>query len=484
MDKREADVAIIGAGTAGMVAYQRVRKATDKVVLIEGGAYGTTCASVGCMPSKLLIAAADNAHQMQMGPLFGITADRIRIDGKAVMERVRRERDRFVSSVVQSVERFPQAHRLRGHARFIDSHRLVVESGDAAPVEVYARRIIIATGSRPNIPRLLKGAKDRLIVNDDVFEWQDLPTSVAVFGPGIIGLELGQALSRLGVRVRMFGVSGSVGPIRDEAIRACALEAFNGEFPLNPKADVKRVERTDEGVSITFNEPDRGATTETFDYLLAATGRRPNVDRLDIQNADIELDDRDMPVFDQHTLRCGDSHIFITGDANNSRPLLHEAADEGRIAGDNAVAWPDVRVGFRSTPLAVVFTDPQIASVGTTIDQVDEHRRNGIAVGEVSFANQGRSRVIGKNLGILKVYGEHGSGLFLGAEMFGPAAEHIAHLLAWSVQRRQTVSDMLDMPFYHPVIEEGLRTALKQLNRNLAIGPEPAEGCMECGPGG
>jgi dihydrolipoamide dehydrogenase len=484
MDKREADVAIIGAGTAGMVAYQRVRKVTDKVVLIEGGEYGTTCASVGCMPSKLLIAAADNAHQMHLGPMFGVTAGGIHVDGKAVMERVRKERDRFVGSVVQSVERFPAAHRLRGHARFIDAHRLVVESGEAAPVEVYAQRIIIATGSRPNIPRPLKGAKDRLVVNDDVFDWQDLPESVAVFGPGIIGLELGQALSRLGVRVRMFGVSGSVGAIRDEAIRACALNAFNREFPLNPKADVKRVERTDEGVSITFNEPDSGVVTETFDYLLAATGRRPNVDRLDIQNADIDLDDRDMPLFDPHTLRCGDSHIFITGDANNDRVLLHEAADEGRIAGDNAAAWPDVRAGFRSTSLAVVFTDPQIASVGTTIDQIDEHQRRKVAVGEVSFEKQGRSQVIGKNLGILKVYGEHGSGLFLGAEMFGPAAEHIAHLLAWSVQRRQTVSDMLDMPFYHPVIEEGLRTALKQLNRNLAIGPEPAEGCMECGPGG
>ncbi|HTN32510.1 MAG TPA: dihydrolipoyl dehydrogenase [Marinobacter sp.] len=483
MDKREVDVAIIGSGTAGMVAYQRVRKVTDKVVLIEGKQYGTTCARVGCMPSKLLIAAADNAQQMRLGPLFGVTAGKIGIDGKAVMARVRNERDRFVGSVVKSVERFPSAHRLMGHARFIDAHRLAVESDNAEMVEVNARRIIIATGSRPNIPGFLKDAKDRLIVNDDIFDWQDLPGSVAVFGPGIVGLELGQALSRLGVRVSMFGVSGSLGPIRDESIRACALEAFNQEFSLNPSADVKRVQRTDDGVNVTFNDRQKGEVTETFDYVLAATGRRPNVDGLDIQNADIELDDKDMPVFDKHTMQCGNSHIFIAGDANNSRALLHEAADEGRIAGDNAAAWPDVRVGFRSASLAVVFTDPQIASVGLTLDQMDERYPNGYAVGEVSFANQGRSRIIGKNLGILKVYGEHGSGLFLGAEMFGPAAEHIAHLLAWAVQQRLTVSDLLRMPFYHPVIEEGVRTALKQLNRNLAIGPEPAEGCLDCGPG-
>ena len=479
MNKREVDVAIIGAGTAGMVAYQRVRKATDKVVLIEADQYGTTCARVGCMPSKLLIAAADNARQMRLGELFGVSAGDVTIDGKRVMERVRTERDRFVGSVIRSVEKFPDEHRLMGHARFIGPNRLVVGND----VEVHAQRIIVATGSRPNIPGFLKEAKDRLVVNDDIFEWQDLPDSVAVFGPGVIGLELGQALSRLGVRVRMFGVGGAVGPIQDDSIRDYALKTFNEEFPLDPDAEVKKVERVGGGVAVTFMGGDSGEKTEVFDFLLAATGRRPNVDGLDIQNADIELDEKGMPLFDPHTLRCGQSHIFIAGDANNSLPLLHEAADEGRIAGDNAALYPDVRAGLRRTPLAVVFTDPQIATVGLTIHQVDDRCHGCFAVGEVSFEDQGRSRVIGKNRGLLRVYGEHGSGLFMGAEMFGPAAEHLAHLLAWSAQRRLTVSEMLEMPFYHPVIEEGLRTALKDLNRNLSIGPVPEEGCTDCGPG-
>uniref|UniRef100_UPI003561A3E7 FAD-dependent oxidoreductase n=1 Tax=Marinobacter sediminum TaxID=256323 RepID=UPI003561A3E7 len=288
MEKREVDVAIIGVGTAGMVAYQRVRKVTDKVVLIEANRYGTTCARVGCMPSKLLIAAADNARHMATGPLFGVSAGGINIDGKAVMKRVRQERDRFVGSVVESVDKFPDHHRMFGHARFVAPKRLMVEGANGDVREVHAERIIIATGSRPNIPGFLKEAKDRLVVNDDLFEWQDLPESVAVFGPGVIGLELGQALSRLGVRVRMFGVGGSVGPIRDESIRQYALDTFNREFPLNPEADVKQVERTESGVRITFQDDDQGEVSETFDYLLAATGRRPNVDGLDIQNAEIE----------------------------------------------------------------------------------------------------------------------------------------------------------------------------------------------------
>lgn len=479
MDKRQVDVAIIGAGTAGMVAYQRVRKVTDKVVLIESDQYGTTCARVGCMPSKLLIAAAENAHQARMGELFGVFAREVAIDGKRVMERVRSERDRFVDGVIRSVEKFPRQHRLMGHARFVGPDLLKV----GEDTQVQADRIIIATGSRPNVPGFLKEAKDRLVVNDDIFEWQDLPGSVAVFGPGVIGLELGQALSRLGVRVRMFGVGGSVGPIQDDSIREYALNTFNEEFPLDPDADVRSVERVEDGVAVTFVDKDAGETREVFDYVLAATGRRPNVDGLDIQNAELELDDRGTPVYDPHTLRCGQSAVFIAGDANNRLPLLHEAADEGRIAGDNAAAYPEVRAGLRRTPLAVVFTDPQIATVGLTIHQVNERCQGCFAVGEVSFEDQGRSRVIGKNRGLLRVYGEHGSGLFMGAEMFGPAAEHIGHLLAWSAQRRLTVSEMLEMPFYHPVIEEGLRSALKDLNRNLSIGPAPEEGCTDCGPG-
>ncbi len=481
MDKRKVDVAIIGAGTAGMGAYRAARRFTDNLVLIEGAHFGTTCARVGCMPSKLLIAAADAAYNARRGDLFGIQAKEIRVDGPAVMERVRTERDRFVGTVLEAINEMPEDHLIRGHARFLSPHRLAVGDG----LEVEADRIVIATGSSPSIPDSFKAAGDRLIVNDDVFEWQDLPESVAVFGPGVIGLELGQALSRLGVRVRMFGSGGSIGPIQDDEIRQCAYRVFNEEFPLHPEADTRKIELTDKGVAVTFAEHKGAeeAVTETFDYLLAATGRKPNVHNLDLQNADLELDKHGLPLFDRYTLRCGDSHIFIAGDVNAEVPLLHEAADEGRIAGTNAGQYPEVLAGLRRAPLSVVFTDPQIATVGKTIHQVDEDCRGRFAVGTVSFENQGRSRVIGKNKGLLRVYGEHGSGLFMGAEMFGPSAEHIGHLLAWAVQQRMTVTEMLEMPFYHPVIEEGVRTALRDLRYRLSLGPEYAQQSLDCGPG-
>ncbi|MEA5446303.1 dihydrolipoyl dehydrogenase, partial [Gammaproteobacteria bacterium AB-CW1] len=366
-----------------------------------------------------------------------------------------------------------------GYARFEDANTLVV--GDHTRVQ--AQRVVIATGSSPNVPGLLEGAGDRLIVNDDVFEWGTIPDSVAVFGPGVIGLELGQALSRLGARVRMFGVGGGVGPIQDPEIRKIALETFNEEFPLDPDTKVESVSREGDSVVIQFRDEQGELLTEHFDYLLATTGRRPNVSGLGLENTGLKLDERGMPAHDNLTMQCGNSPIFIAGDANNDRPLLHEASDEGRIAGRNAAHFPDVVRGDRRTPLAVVFTSPQIATAGLTIQQVDERCRSCFEVGSLNFDNQGRSRVMGVNRGLIRVYGEQGTGRFLGAEMFGPAAEHIGHLLAWCAQKEMTVSEMLEMPYYHPVIEEGLRTALRDLNAKLHIGQAIVDQCMECGPG-
>ncbi|MDP3032284.1 MAG: dihydrolipoyl dehydrogenase [Rhodocyclaceae bacterium] len=473
------DVAIIGAGTAGMVAYRAARSHTDSVLLIEGGAYGTTCARVGCMPSKLLIAAAEAAHQARHADPFGVQVKEVRVDGAAVMARVQRERDRFVGFVLESVASLPQVDRLMAKVSFQDAHTLLTEQGQA----IHAQRIVIATGSIPFLPPLLKGCKTHLLTNENIFDLPALPKSLMVLGPGVLGVELGQAMSRLGVKVKMFGIGGGVAGIHDPEIRDYAKQTFNEEFYLDASAQVKSVTETAAGVEVHYLHREGAWQTEHFDYVLAATGRAPDIAGLGLKNSGLQLNERGVPLFDRDTMQCGNSPIFIAGDASNEIPLLHEAADQGRIAGANAGRYPDVRPGLRRTPLAVVFADPQVASVGFNLDQLHQHFKDRFAMGQVSFEDQGRSRVMLRNKGILKVYAEQGSGLFLGAEMFGPAAEHIGHLLAWAAQNRMTVSQMLEMPFYHPVIEEGLRTALRDLNRSLHIDPEVIERCMDCGPG-
>ena len=203
------DVAVIGAGTAGLAAYRQSIAQGASTLIIEGGPYGTTCARVGCMPSKLLIAAADAHHALSRLKTFGIDLPNpetapVTIDGKRVMARVRNERDRFVGFVLDGVNNIPAAHKIRGYAKFLDANTLIVELEDGGQATIHAKSIVIASGSTPIIPDILKPAADRLVINDNVFEWTDLPKSVAVLGAGVIGLELGQALSHLGVRVTLF----------------------------------------------------------------------------------------------------------------------------------------------------------------------------------------------------------------------------------------------------------------------------------------
>ncbi|PWI33116.1 dihydrolipoyl dehydrogenase [Vibrio albus] len=483
MQTLHVDVAVIGGGTAGLGAYRAAKAHTNSVVMIEGGPYGTTCARVGCMPSKLLIAAAESVHQIEKAPAFGVHPQGdVVINGREVMSRVKRERDRFVGFVLEGVEEIPAEDKVTGYARFLNDHTLQVDDHTI----IHAERIVIATGSRPAYPAVWNELGDRLIVNDDVFEWDNLPQAVAVFGPGVIGLELGQALHRLGVEVKLFGLGGQVGPLTDPEVMACADKTFREEFYLDADVKVESMQRIDGNkVEIKFINHNDELETFTVDYVLAATGRRPNTDKLALDATRVDVDKRGVPTADHFTLQTSVESIFIAGDASNQIPLLHEAADQGRIAGDNAGRFPDIRAGLRRSSISAVFSDPQIAMVGESYQQLVQRLGNCgcFATGEVSFEGQGRSRVMLRNKGMLHVYGEQGTGRFLGAEMIGPSAEHLAHLLAWAHQNKMTISEMLDMPFYHPVIEEGVRTALRDLNARLHLGPEMIKHCLDCGPG-
>ncbi|MET3130389.1 dihydrolipoamide dehydrogenase [Oxalobacteraceae bacterium GrIS 1.11] len=479
MDRIRVEVAVIGGGTAGMTAYRAARGHGKRCVMIDSGPYGTTCARVGCMPSKLLIAAAEAAHAVAAAPAFGVHPGPVRIDGAAVMARVRGERDRFVGFVLDDVEHMPAADRIVGRARFIGPRTLQVDEHTV----IEAERIVIATGSSAIVPDEWRRAGARVITSDAVFDWTDLPASVAVIGSGVIGLELGQALRRLGVRVTIFARGAGIAQLSDPLVLQVAARTLSEELDLRFQSAIKAL--VQDGAQLLVRSRDAAGVecADSYDYVLVAIGRSPNVHGLGLELAQLELDERGVPLFDSHTMQCGNSAIFIAGDASEDRPVLPEAADQGRIAGHNAGAYPDVQPGLRRAPLTVAFCEPQIATVGARYRDVCLSHDGKFAVGAVSFENQGRSRVMLQNRGVLRLYGEVGSGRFLGAEMVGPRAEHLAHLLAWACQARLTVAAMLDMPFYHPVVEEGVRTALRDLAAHLSRGGAAADTCQDCTPG-
>ncbi|EMR8909318.1 dihydrolipoyl dehydrogenase [Neisseria gonorrhoeae] len=465
MKKIQADIVVIGGGTAGMGAFRNARLHSDNVYLIENNVFGTTCARVGCMPSKLLIAAAEARHHALHTDPFGVHLDKdsIVVNGEEVMRRVKSERDRFVGFVVTDVEEWPADKRIMGSAKFIDEHTVQIDDH----IQIAAKSFVIATGSRPVILPQWQSLGDRLIINDDVFSWDTLPKRVAVFGPGVIGLELGQALRRLGVKVEIFGLGGIIGGISDPVVSDEAKAVFGEELKLHLDAKTEVKLDADGNVEVHW-EQDGEKGVFVAEYMLAAVGRRPNVDNIGLENINIDKDARGVPVADPLTMQTSIPHIFIAGDASNQLPLLHEAADQGKIAGDNAGRYPNIGSGLRRSTIGVVFTSPQIGFVGLKYAQVAaQYQADEFVIGEVSFKNQGRSRVMLVNKGHMRLYAEKATGRFIGAEIVGPAAEHLAHLLAWAHQMKMTVPQMLDMPFYHPVIEEGLRTALRDADAKL-----------------
>lgn len=481
---RDVDIAIIGAGTAGMSAYRDAAKLTDRVLLIEGNAYGTTCARVGCMPSKMLIAAGEAAHAGSHAKRFGVSYTKPKINGKAVMKRLRDLRDRYVDGVKEAVEAWPEHHRVMANARFTGPDTLTLDPLDGSEsFDVKAAQTIIATGATPVMPRPFTDISDDVITSDDVFDWTDLPKSVLIFGAGVIGVEIGQALHRLGVKVVLLGKSNSIAQLSDPAVRAIALDIFKDDMTFHPEHEMEFLKKTKTGVRCKWTAP-TGDGTQTFEKVLVAVGRAPNVANLGLETTGIELNDRGVPVFDVNTGRCGDSHIYIAGDASNHVPLLHVAAHQGKIAGPNAANHPETHAASMHTGLSVTFTDPQIAVAGQSFKELTSAGVE-FANGEIDWSDQGRATVMGINSGLTRVYGDIATGKLVGAEMVGPNAEHLAHLLAWSIECGATVTEILERPFYHPCLEEGLRTALRRLAYTMGEAKDkPVPRCLDCGPGG
>ncbi|MGC8702620.1 MAG: dihydrolipoyl dehydrogenase [Thiomonas sp.] len=462
---RHVRIAILGAGTAGLTALSQVRKHTDDFVIINHGPYGTTCARVGCMPSKALIQAADDFHRRSALSALGIRGgEALQVDLPAVLQRVREYRDARVAGVLGATDSLQPAQNLAARARLDGPNRVIVTHPDGREEVIGADRILIATGTRPVVPDAWRAFGERILTTDDLFERRDLPRRIAVVGLGVIGLELGQALARLGLQVTGFELRESLGPLTDPVIQAEAQRRIGAEFALHMGRAVTLREGAGGAVLV-----DNGETVVEVDAVLAAMGRRTNTDGLGLDTLGVPLDARGLPAFDRNTLQIGDLPVFFTGDVNGELQVLHEASDEGFIAAFNALHGPERFK--RRVPLAIAFTDPQIAVVGQSWQALQGRP---FATGGFNFAQQARAMAMLRAAGQLHVYAEPGSGKLLGAEMCVPGAEHLGHLLALAIQRDMTVAELLTLPFYHPVLEEGLRAALRVLARAV-YGEAPLE---------
>lgn len=464
------DAVIVGAGSAGLAALREVRKHTDNYLVVNAGPYGTTCARVGCMPSKLLIEAANAYHRRHTFEAFGITGSQaLAVDLPAVLRRLRRMRDEFVAGTVQITDELGDKS-MAGTAKLLGPNRLQVNE------QVFnTRQTILAPGSHPVLPKPWQDLREqlgeeRILTTDTLFEQTTLGRRMAVIGMGPIGIEMAQALARLGVEVHGYATKELLGGLSDPTVNAelrGALQAELTTLHTGDKATLHAAQGSGGGIEVRS-----GAHRVVVDQVLVAIGRRPNLDGLGLDTLGVALDPHGMPEANPGSMQVGSLPVYLAGDASNLHPILHEAVDEGHMAGINAMAQAP-QCFARRTPLAIVFSEPNAAVVGQSFGALQkkaaEKGGQPFVTGAVDFARQGRARAGQRNDGRLCVYADKATGRLLGAELCAPAGEHMAHLLALAVGEEMTVAGLLGMPFYHPVLEEGLRTALRDAARQLDL---------------
>ena len=451
MQKLEVDVAIIGSGTAGLYALSEVKRSGKTWVLIQGGPEGTTCARVGCMPSKLLLKTADLYAERANFAAQGINgADGLSIDPVQVMTHLRSMRDQFVSGVTsKTTDRMDEQHFIRGFAKFTSKNSLKVHD-----LEVSFKKAIIATGSSPVVPASWAEIKG-IYTTDNLFEINRLPESLAVVGLGAIGLEIGQAMSQLGVLVVGFDQANTLASLQDESLKASAIEYFNNLFPIHLGESVELEQAQYGSVSVKNSQG-----VQRFEAVLLSLGRRSNIGSMDIENAGVELTNG-YANFDPESMQIADTNIYLAGDVTGDRAVMHEAADEGLIAGHNAsVDVLEQKAFKRKTPLGIVFTEPNIARVGDL--SIDD---SVVSVSQPIV--NGRAKVKKQSAGGIVLHADARTGKLRGAELVSTEAEHMAHLLAWAIEQNSTVADLQKMPVYHPVLEEALMSAIEALGRKL-----------------
>jgi len=455
---REVDVAIIGAGSAGLSAMAQVKRKTENFVLINGGELGTTCSRVGCMPSKAAIQVAETYHQRNLFNRFGIThGDDLTVDREEALEHIRDMRDIFVDQVLSNTTDEMGEEFIEGYATLTGPDTLEVNGGT-----LHAKSIILCTGSRPIVPNAWQQLGDRILTTDNFFEQENLPDNIAVIGLGVIGLELGQFMSRIGINVQGFDMATHVAGLQDTAINDMAIQILQKEFPMHLGHAVSIVENGN-GLLVTA-----GDVSYECDKALVCIGRKANLDNLGLGTLGLQLNDKNLPPYDPSTMQINGLPIYLAGDVTQSRPILHEANDDGKIAGYNAVRQQPT-LFKRRTSMLITFSDPNIVQCGETLDQLDE---NEIVIGQMRIAPLGRALIMGQNKGMLRIYANRKDGLIRGASMIGPKGENLIQLITLAIQCKLNVFDFLRMPFYHPTIEEAIQSALRDVARQVELKPE------------
>lgn len=456
------DLAVIGGGTAGLTAAQVAARARKRVLLISEGPLGGECTWNGCVPSKALIEAAAVHHAAATADMFGIRVGALSVDFPAVMDHVHH--------VIDQIARYEDAAHLeaagvvvrRGRAVFIDARTVLV-----GEEQFSATRVIVCTGSRPDVPSIEGIGGVPYLTNETVFDLRAQPRHMLVLGAGAVGLELAQAFARLGTEIDVADVASTFLPREDPDLAGVLrglLEADGVRLHLG--AQPVKVERSADGVALTLRDADDERVLRG-DALLIATGRRANVAGLGLEAIGVQVEQRGI-VVDSH-LRTSVAGIFAAGDVTGTMPFTHIAAYQGRIAAGNTLGKRQRTASYRVVP-TVIFTEPELAHVGLTEPEARRAHGDSVHVVTLPFSAVDRAVIARRPRGLIKVItagkpvlGHRGGGSILGAHIVGPGAGELIHEFVIGMQVHAFTGRLAQAIHAYPSMSVGVQQAVARM---------------------
>jgi dihydrolipoamide dehydrogenase len=445
------DLIVIGSGSAGSNVMHRATGKGLKVAMVEAGPVGGSCINVGCIPSKALIQTARAFNQVKSAGRFGVMAEAPGLDWQAAIRRKDRIVNRMRAGGYNSLAGNKNVTLLEGEASFTAPQEVLV-SGE----KIYAERIVIAAGARPLIPTL-EGLDDiEYLTSTTIMDLQELPKSLIVIGGGLIALEFSQLFARLGVEVTILQRNRQLAPQLDQDIAAEIQTILaNEKVKIITGAGVSRVGRED---NLIFVDAESNSTLIRYsaEKLLIATGRKPNSDRLNLDQAGIKADQKGYILVDDHFKTSADG-IWAIGDIIGGPMFTHKAWHDGYLLANHLIDGKAISAAERLIPFAV-FTDPEIAGVGLSESQARETGYD-YKVKRYPFAAHGRNIVDDKLEGFIKLIYEAGGEKLLGAQLIGPEAGELIHELIAAIYFGAKLSDLQNMIHIHPTLAEAINSA-------------------------
>ncbi len=441
------DAIIIGSGQGGNPLAYALADRGWSVALIERAYLGGTCINTGCTPTKTMVASAQVAHYARGAARWGVNAENVRVDLPAVVARKNAVVLRFRTGLGQNIEKRPNLHLYRGHARFLAARKLQV--GDDI---IEGQRIFINVGTRPRTPRIEGIETSGYLTNESLMELMEIPEHLVVLGGGYIGLEFGQMFRRFGSRVTVIHREGQLLAREDtdvaEGLRK-ALEAEGVEFRMG--SNPTKVEKQPGGVIVTIVT---GEKTETItgSHLLAATGRRPNTDDLGLDKAGVVLDPRGY-VKVNGRLETSVPGVWALGDAKGGPAFTHISYNDFQVVFANIIEGKNLSIENRYLPYSL-FTDPQLGRVGMTEKDARDSGRK-LKIGTYPMAYVPRAIERDETAGFMKIIVDAGNDRILGASILGIEGGELVQILGAMMLANAPYTVLKGAVFVHPTLAEG-----------------------------